>query len=178
MQGRVTILSPENVTIDEAYQVFLSVLEVSGFATVQSGKIIKIIPAADAKSSSVELVRGKKRLPGDKFITQLLPLENAYAEDMTRLLKPLISKSGLLMASTDTNTLIIIDTRANIARLIRIIDELDVPGTEKITVFPLENASAEELSPNLVTLFTAAKGKQQTGKQLKIIPFFLNLYHP
>lgn len=170
VQGRVTILSPENVTIDEAYQVFLSVLEVNGFTTVTSGKVIKIIPSAEARSSGVEIVRGKKRLAGDKFITQLLPLEYASAGDMTRLLKPLISKSGLLLASDDTNTLIIIDTRSNISRLLRIINELDVPGKEKITVFPLDNASATELSPNLINLFQGAKGKRPGAQQLKIIP--------
>ena len=50
--GKVTILSPTKISIEEAYKVFESVLEVYGFATVPAGNIVKIVPAATAKSGS------------------------------------------------------------------------------------------------------------------------------
>src|SRR5208337_1106020 len=35
--GKVTVISPRKMTLDEAYRVFLSVLEVNGFGTVDMG---------------------------------------------------------------------------------------------------------------------------------------------
>ena len=54
LRGNVTIVSPTKISVDEAYKVFSSVLEVQGFTTVQAGSIIKIVPSADARSKSVE----------------------------------------------------------------------------------------------------------------------------
>ena len=54
VRGNVTIVSPTKISVDEAYKVFESVLEVQGFTTVPAGSIIKIVPSADARSKSVE----------------------------------------------------------------------------------------------------------------------------
>ena len=45
VKGKVTIISPSKISVAEAYRVFESVLEVHGYTTVKSGKIIKIVPA-------------------------------------------------------------------------------------------------------------------------------------
>jgi general secretion pathway protein D len=175
VKGNATILSPQKVTIDEAYKVFLSVLEISGYTTVPAGKIIKIIPSAEAKEKALETLREREaKLPEDKIITQLVPLEYANADELTKLLRPLIPKSGLLMSYSETNTLIIIDVLSNINRLINIINELDIPSDEeKINVFALEYAKAENLAPKLLDVF---QKRQRVGKKtvitdtVKIIP--------
>src|SRR5262249_1987528 len=47
VRGKVTIIAPTEVTLEEAYQIFLSVLEIQGFTIVPQGPIIKIIPSRD-----------------------------------------------------------------------------------------------------------------------------------
>lgn len=175
VKGNTTILSPQKVTIDEAYKVFLSVLEINGYTTVPAGKIIKIVPSVQAKEKALETVREREtKLPEDKVITQLLPLEYADAGALSKLLRPLIPKTGLLMSYPETNTLIIIDVRSNINRLIHIIDELDVPwDEEKINVFVLEYAKAEQLAQKLLNVFQERRrvGKRMVVTQtVKIIP--------
>ena len=56
VKGKVTIISPGKISVDEAYAVFQSVLQVKGFTTVPSGRVIKILPAQEAKTSTVETV--------------------------------------------------------------------------------------------------------------------------
>ena len=46
VKGKVTIISPSKISVDEAFKVFESVLDVHGFATVETGKLIKIIPVS------------------------------------------------------------------------------------------------------------------------------------
>jgi general secretion pathway protein D len=171
VKGTVTVLSPEKVTIDEAYRVFLSVLEVNGYTTVPAGKVIKIIPSGDAKSKGLETIRGKVGISKeDKIITQLIPLKYASADHMVKILRPLVSKAGLLVADPETHTIILIDTQSNISRLLYIIKELDIPGNEEINVFFLEYASAEDLASKLLNVLQESKGKQQPAQALKIIP--------
>ena len=50
VRGRITIVSPNKVTIEQAYAVFESVLQVKGFTTVESpGGAVKVIPIREAK---------------------------------------------------------------------------------------------------------------------------------
>jgi len=62
VKGSVTIVSPTPIDEEQAYDVFLSVLEVNGFATVDSGSVIKIVPRAESKQKSVQ-VRESGRAP-------------------------------------------------------------------------------------------------------------------
>jgi len=40
VRGKVTIISPARISLDEAYRVFDSVLEVIGYTTVAAGEIV------------------------------------------------------------------------------------------------------------------------------------------
>jgi general secretion pathway protein D len=51
VRGTVTLVSPNPVSLDEAYQVFLAVLKSQGFTAVPQGPIVKIIPAQEAKEN-------------------------------------------------------------------------------------------------------------------------------
>ena len=55
LRGTVTLVAPSPVNLDEAYQIFLSVLKSRGFTTVPQGPIIKIIPVQKAKESPLPL---------------------------------------------------------------------------------------------------------------------------
>jgi len=171
VRGRVTILSPQKVTVDEAYRVFLSVLEVHGFTAVQAGSVTKIIRSVDAKSKRVETFAEKPfKFSEDKIVTQLVPLKNGAAADFAKFLSPLIPKTGLLIPYPETNTLIIIDMASNVERLTGIIRELDIPAArERIQIFPLAYANAERLSSKLGSLFQMRRGPKGAQGVAKII---------
>ena len=56
VQGKISIISSTPLSDKELYQVFLSVLQVSGYAAVPSSGIIKIVPNIDAKTMSPDLL--------------------------------------------------------------------------------------------------------------------------
>ncbi|HDH96176.1 MAG TPA: type II secretion system protein GspD, partial [Proteobacteria bacterium] len=55
VQGKITIISPTKVTPEEAYEIFLSILDVNGYTVVKSGKIYKILPKEDARKEALSL---------------------------------------------------------------------------------------------------------------------------
>ena len=86
VRGRVTIISPTKITIEQAYAVFESVLKVKGFTAVPGpGDVLKIIPVRDAKESSIEIVKDDRRSPNrDTFVTRLIPLRYVDARGVAR----------------------------------------------------------------------------------------------
>jgi len=179
VKGTVTIVSPQKVTVDEVYKVFLSVLEVNGFTVIEAGQVSKILPAAAAKTKATETFLEKRlRAPEDKVVTQLVPLKHAEAVTLARLLASLVEKTGLLVPYAETNTMIVIDTLSNINRIVRIVTELDVPGEEEIWVTQLRHGKADDMAKKLATLLQERRGAapaagQQAGvvrADLKILP--------
>ena len=148
VQGKVTVVSPTKITAEEAYQVFQAVLQVKGFTTVPSGAAARIIPTKDAKETSLRtLTEAGGRLPSEEYVTRLVPLSQVDAADIGTVLQPLVSKDGLISAYPQTNSLIIIDSAANLDRLARMIAELDVASSRRRTaVIPLKHAAANELA--------------------------------
>ena len=170
VRGKVTIISPNKITVDEAYKVFESVLEVHGFTTIPSGNIIKIVPAASARTKNVEtrLRRGAALDSEDKVVTQLIPLRYAEPDELKKLFAPFISKSSVMVSYPPTRTLIVTDVQSNIKRLLSIARAIDVEGVgEEISVIPLEYASAGPLAKSLNSVFErrAVKQKRTAGPQ-------------
>ncbi len=165
IKGKVTIISPAKISVAEAYRVFESVLEVHGFSTVDSGKVIKIVPSAAARSKSIETRLKEEYGPvADKIVTQLIPLTYADPVEIKRLFTPLVSKSSVVLAYTPTNTLIITDVMSNIKRLMRILKTIDIPGVGKgITIIPIEYAEAPKLVTLLGSIFKPTRATMKKG---------------
>ena len=172
VKGKVTIISPAKISINEAYRVFESVLEVHGYATVKAGRVIKIIPSPDARTKSIETkLRDEAVLPEDKVVTQIIPLSYADPNAIKRLLAPLISKSSVILAYPPTNTLIVTDVSSNIKRLVRILETIDITSIgRELSIIPLQYANAPQLVKLLQSVFKA-KLKPQKGKIEKDVNF-------
>ena len=77
VQGKVTVLSAKPVTSEEAYAVFLSVLQVHGFAAIETPEAVKIVPVNIASQSGIPL-RSKA---SDDMIVQVFKANNVSAND-------------------------------------------------------------------------------------------------
>jgi len=165
VRGKVTIISPSRISVNEAYKVFESVLEVHGFATVKAGKVIKIIPSPDARAKNIEtMLKDESQTPEDKVVTQLIGLEYADVSAIKRIIAPLISKSSVALAYTPTNTLILTDFYSNIKRLQKILKAIDVTGVgRQLTVIPLEYADATKFVKLLGSIFKQARRRPKKG---------------
>jgi general secretion pathway protein D len=155
VKGKVTIVSPKKIPVQDVYKVFLSVLEVNGFATVPVGDIIKIVPSSIAREKSVE-TRSKKNgsESDDRMITQIIALERSNPDEVKRVLDPIIPKTSSVLSYPPANILIITDYLSNIRRMQEIVKALDVEGAgEQITYIPLKNASSSEVTKSLTGVF-------------------------
>jgi general secretion pathway protein D len=169
VRGKITIISPSKISVDEAYLVFQSVLQVKGFTTVPSGAVIKIVATKEARSSTLETVLPNKvPAPSDEYVTRLMPLKYVDANSMVAVLQPLVSPDGLLAAYAATNTLIIIDTAAQTDRLAKILSQLDVEGFEQgIEVVRLNYALAPDVASLLQQVLEEEGGQGAGGAAIQ-----------
>ncbi len=175
VRGKITIISPTKIPLNEVYHVLESILEVKGYTTVPAGEVIKVIPSREAKGKSIETRVGKevrKISPADKIITQLIPLEYAACDQVRSLLTPLISPGGNLITYLPTNTVIITDVSSNIRRMMTIVEEIDrkpSPGKEMIHVYYLKNSTAADLAKVLTEMYAKMVARRVgKGKALAI----------
>ena len=177
VRGKITIISPSKVTPDQAYQIFQSALQVKGFTTVQAGKIIKIVPARNVRSSAALT---ESQVPaetkGDEYVTRMIRLKNIDAASVISVIQPMVSHDGLVAAFPMDNTVIVTDDAYNVERLLQIIGSLDVRGEQQtIVVIPLKLAFATELAPEIDALMTAkmqgaGAGAQGVRPQMGVAP--------
>ncbi len=160
VRGKVTIMSENMMTKEQAYQAFLSALEVAGYTTVVGpGGIIKIISLKNAVSAPIPTHVDSTPYT-DSYVTRLISLQNISALDMSKAIKGLISKSGNMFAYPATNTLIITDSGTNIDRLMKIIKELDQEGPQQVLeIIAINHASAAEVAQMVLSLFEIEQKK-------------------
>lgn len=168
VQGKVTVIGPKSLTAGEIYQVFLSILQVKGFALVPAGKIIKIVPAANIASYGVRIKVGKSEgIAGiDAYVTQIIPVEYTQAGDLKNLLTPLIPKTDNITSYGPTNLLIVTTTESLLARINKIISMVDVPGAQKeIRLIPVSFAPVQELAAKVTQVLLSQSGQAPTTQR-------------
>lgn len=155
VRGNVTVIAPSRIPVSDMYRVFESVLQIHGFSAVAAGQVVKIVPSAEARTMNIDTgpVQGQKT-SGDELVTRIIPLTYADADELKRLLTPLVSRNAVIGAIADANQLIVTDTAASIRRLMKIVREVDIADNRReLRVFPLEYANGGKLAELLTTLF-------------------------
>ena len=76
----VTVISNKPLTANEVYELFLSVLQVHGYAAVPSGEVIKIVTNTTAKQSNLPLTENAGSVDGEELITQVIGNLNEVLE--------------------------------------------------------------------------------------------------
>ncbi|MDX1593259.1 MAG: secretin N-terminal domain-containing protein, partial [Gammaproteobacteria bacterium] len=173
VQGKVTVLTSRQLSTEQVYEVFLSILELNGFAAVDSGEVTKIIPAAGAKTSPTPLVANPDDAPGDAEVSRVIELQSVRAAELVPLLRPLLPQEGHLAAHNASNVLIISGRAANVARLEQVIRRIDQDSDSDVEVVRLRHASAGEVAKMLAALQAdlgkAAGGAPATGEAMRFV---------
>ena len=166
VKAKVTVVSAHTLTPEAVYEVFLSVLQVHGYAAVPTGSIIKIVPEVNAKQGPLPLSAKGDQFADDELITKIIRLDHVPASQLVPILRPLVPQQGHLAAYNPTNTLIITDHAGNIQRLLKIISGVDRPDSDELEIIPLKHASASELVRIINSLNTGAA--KDVGDKVKL----------
>jgi general secretion pathway protein D len=154
-QIKATVISPEPVTLAEAYQAFLSILETNGMTVIPEGRFLKIVDSGGVITQPTPVYsRGAPVPQADRYVTRLYRLKYVGATEVMNILNKFKSKEADITAYDPGQLLIITDTGTNIRRLIRIAEELDVGGVgQQMWIEPVNNGSADDMAKRIADLF-------------------------
>ena len=161
VKGKVSITAPTPITVGDAWKAYLAALNMAGFTLVKSGAFYKIINARDVRYVPTTIYTGSYTPDTEAHVMKILALKNVDASEISRNFRPFMSRYGRIIDIKQTNTIIISDTGANIARLEKLIKFLDVPGYEEsLQIIPVKNSSAQEIAKLLDEIL---KGNSSSG---------------
>jgi general secretion pathway protein D len=165
LEQKLTVISKQDMTIDEQIALINTLLKENGFAAIRMGRTLRIVSIEKAKTMNIPVTSGndpKKISPGDEIITHVVPIGYIDAVALKENLTPLIPSYASLEANKEGNSLIITDTTANIRRLMEIVQAIDthMSMVTEIRVFRLINADATSAANLITNLF---KQQQQGG---------------
>lgn len=163
VKGTVTIIAPSKLSVEDAFSLFTSVLELKGFTIIQMGKVYKIVPLSQARQSGTELIKDEKAAVNDAYITRIIQLNSISSTKAMNFLQPLISRDGHISSYGPGNMLLIVDSSSNIEKIMKIIESIDKQDIEEPELIMLKYASAEEIVKMLnESISNIAKSQTQT----------------
>lgn len=165
VKGRISVLSNQPMSMDQAYQVFLTALDVYGFAAVESGNNVKIIPNAQARSAGLPIVETFNNPDADnsELVLHVIKVNNISANEVVTILRPLVPQTGHLGAFPSSNSVIIADRANNINRLSTLINYIDSTGDLDIEVIQLTHATADDVVNVLQPLLKSGKSSSDVA---------------
>lgn len=159
IKGRISIVSETTITVGDAWNAFLTALNMKGFALVPSGKYLRIERVASAKEKQTPIYADKKPPNNDEFITRVIPLRYIDATEFEQTFRLWMPREARMQAYGQTNTLIITDTASHINRMMELINLLDVAGyQESLVVIPVKNAPAKDIAKLIEQILNDTKG--------------------
>ncbi len=173
VRGKITIIAPSQISVAEAYRAFLSALAINGMTVVPYGKFWKIKTARNAQRDSIETYSGAYFPTADQMITRIIKLKYISADEVNKNLRILPSKDGEMVPYPPTNSIIISDYGSNIERVMKIINQLDVPGfEEQMEVVRIRYAKARDIADLITNIINKGEGGASGGRFGTAVPRF------
>jgi general secretion pathway protein D len=145
--------------------VLNSALKKNGYAVVRKGRILTIVAQDTAKTQDLDIVSGNNPdevEKGDEVVTQIIPVRYATVSQLVPNLELLLPTTATLSANESANSLILVATKTDIKRMLKIITALDtsIASVSSIRVIPLKYADAKDTATLITSLFTSQGGNQ------------------
>jgi len=165
VRGKVKVRSYDLLTEEQYYDFFLNVLEVYGFAAVDSGNnIIKIIRNKKAKSAAIPVVDDENPGHGDEMVTRIVEVKNVTVRELVPLLRQMSDQAGggNVTNYDPANVVMLTGTAAGVERLVQVIKRVDRAGDQDVQIIKLKYASAAEMVRIIEALSKSKQGKAGT----------------
>ncbi len=154
--GNVSVITNRELSEDELYDTFLSVLQVHGYAVIETGNITKVVPANIAKQETHPIIDDPKTQPSERLVTRLVPIHNVGSLSIVSALRPL-SRNVQIQHHAESNSVVMSGRAADLERLAAIIKRMDRSNEKHITVIPIKYADAKKIVQTIEGLSKSGK---------------------
>lgn len=126
-KAKINLLSPQKVTVAEAYKTFLTLLAVNDFSVSEDGSYTIITKEKNIPEMKIPFYKGTNVPDLFKMVATVMKFEYVTATDIDKVLK-IFRDKGATSVVFDDKTLIVVDYAANIRKIMTLVKELDQPS--------------------------------------------------
>ena len=151
----ITIISPKEVSLNEAYRAFLAALQMNGLTIVPMGSFLKIVESKNAIVEPQTPYESGERIPNEaRMVTAIVPIENAALDEIQPVIAKFLTQEATVIPYG--SSLIITENGSNLRRVQQLIEKLDKgDSANKIYVYRVLHADATEIESRIEEIFQA-----------------------
>ncbi len=173
IKGKVNIHTSGEIDKSQLLPILETIFDMNNIALVKFGDIYKIMPVKEAKHEILDVHIGRQLgVPAsyDKVIIQIVPLHYVGTTEIQKVLKPFVSKGGDILDYKKGNLLIIVESAANITKLLKLINIIDTDAFEQTAIrfFKIKNAEVKDIAKELEEIFTSFGIEKTSAKGIGI----------
>ncbi len=158
----ITLRSQANLSKEEYLGAIESVLGMYGIALLKEGdKFIRVVPNAKARLEAMPISPAVTVLPdgtvtntlkdSDELVSKMIQLKNIDVSDAQKAISFMKHPYGQIQPFERINSLLVTDTKANVNRMMDIINYIDQPveAREEPNIVPIKYAKAADIKKKL-----------------------------
>ncbi len=146
------------------------ILRLNGIGIVEEGGLYRIIPIGDMprEPAPVKIGRDPNKVTLQGLgLLQVVPIKFVTSTEMVKVLTPFLSTNAVMVDVPKINYLILVDTDANVKRLLQLVEIFDSEQLKQIKpqvfVYPVQNGKAKDLASLLQEIYLGAKAPAKTS---------------
>jgi len=173
VRGVVNIHTSGQITTDDIFPIFQSILKLNGATAVQKGVIYEIVPFGDAKKlyAPPSISPDPAKIPPEeKYTIQIIPLKYIPVGEVSKMIKPFLSDGADIVEHPPHNILIIGDIASNVKKSLDIIGlfDVDIFVDMRVRIYPLLNADVNEIAKEMERIFASLEVSLKSGRGVGI----------
>jgi general secretion pathway protein D len=164
VKGRVTFRSVAPVPKESVLPLMEVILRLNGIAIVEEAGLFRIIPIADLarEPSPVGFGRDSQKVVlSGKALLQVIPINYMSSTEVVKLITPFLSANAIVVDVPKINHVIVVDTDANVKRILSLVDIFDSEQQKKkrpqVFVYSVQNGKAKDITALLQQIFLGAR---------------------
>jgi type II secretory pathway component GspD/PulD (secretin) len=177
VKGRVNFRSVSPVPKEDVMPLMEVILRLNGIGVIEDGGLYRIIPIGDMprEPAAVGIGRDAGRITvAGLGLLQVVPLKFIPSSEMIRVLTPFLSTNAVMVDVPKINYIIIVDTDANVKRLLQLVEIFDSEQLKQIKpqvfVYPVRNGKAKDVAALLQQIFLGASKTTPTPSRPATTP--------
>lgn len=151
---KVTVITPNKMSPNEAYQMFLVALSTVGLTVVPKGNVMRIVDAGAARREALPIY---KQVPGDSDQIVRVVIRPSFAQPEALRQAFLSIKSDAGDITVIGSMLVVTDFASTLTSMMSLKKLVDVPGgTEGIYTIPIQHGDAAKMAQMMTAMFGAS----------------------
>jgi general secretion pathway protein D len=153
------------------------ILRLNNIAVVEESNLYRIVPIGDIakEPAPVRFGRDPKGIPSTgKALLQVVPIRYMQSSDVMKLIAPFLSANAVVIDVPKSNQIIMVDTDANVKRLLQLVEIFDNEQQKKrgpqVFVYPVQNGKAKEIATQLQQIFLMGRSSGEKATTFVTAP--------